>query len=211
MALVMDVNIDFYNRNATILVNEYDSIDFETVHQSWRRYWPQSGDLVLDVGAGSGRDASWFLNQGCHVVAIEPAKTLRDIAISNCSPRIHWLDDSLPELNKVNQMDHKFDLILLSALWMHLTPQQRKASIKVLSRLLSTKGSLVITLRYGDFGDERKAYDVSFEELIKLSERVGLSVVDQIVDSLDALKRSNVTWQTAVLKSHIRCSVSGGE
>ena len=213
MALVMCVNIDFYNRNAATLVSQYNSIDFETVHQSWRWYWPQSGDRVLDVGAGSGRDANWLSQQGCLVVAVEPAKILRDIARPQCSQQIQWLDDSLPALNTVSQLTYQFDLILLSALWMHLTSQQRQESIKVLSHLLSVNGSLVITLRYGDFNDERETYDVSVEELNKLSEEVGLSIVNQVFDSQDSLKRANVTWRTVVLKSASSvqyCEVNNG-
>lgn len=33
---------------------------FEVVHKSWQAYWPLEGDKVLDVGAGSGRDALWM-------------------------------------------------------------------------------------------------------------------------------------------------------
>jgi SAM-dependent methyltransferase len=35
--------------------------------------------LVLDIGAGSGRDALWLAQRGCHVIAVEPAANLRSL------------------------------------------------------------------------------------------------------------------------------------
>lgn len=35
--------------------------------------------LVLDIGAGSGRDALWLAQRGCQVVAVEPAANLRSL------------------------------------------------------------------------------------------------------------------------------------
>ncbi len=39
---------------------------------------PDNG-MVLDIGAGSGRDALWFAEHGCQVIALEPAADLRQI------------------------------------------------------------------------------------------------------------------------------------
>lgn len=60
----MSKTIDFYHQNAGFLIEQYQSLTFEQVHQSWRAYWPltSKSDVakVLDVGAGTGRDALWF-------------------------------------------------------------------------------------------------------------------------------------------------------
>ena len=116
----MDVNLSFYDENAAQLAEQYDSVDFESVHNSWRSYWPLSGSRVLDVGAGSGRDTQWFDSQGCKVVAIEPSVGLRQLGQQRTSTTVHWVDAQLPDLSTLDALPHSFDLILVSAVWMHI-------------------------------------------------------------------------------------------
>lgn len=200
MAWSMSVNISYYDKNAVELAKQYNSLSFELVHSLWCQYWPEKGSNVLDVGAGSGRDAEWFSQQGCSVVAIEPASALRHLAISNASSQILWMDDSLPALASVDELSRQFDLILLSAVWMHLSTKQRTESMEVLSRLLSDTGKLVITLRHGSFSDGRETYGVSVAEIEKIGKSLELSIC-YVADGKDSLMREDVTWQTVILES----------
>ena len=200
MAWFMSVNISYYNKNAIELAEQYDSLSFESVHNSWKQYWPEKCANVLDVGAGSGRDAQWFSKQGCFVVAVEPASALRQLAISNSSEQLLWVEDSLPDLVSVCELPHQYDLILLSAVWMHLNTAQKVESMKSLSQLLTEKGKLVITLRHGSFSDGRKTYGVSVTEIEKIGRSLGLSVC-YIADGEDSLMRAEITWQTVILES----------
>ncbi|TMX47339.1 HNH endonuclease [Vibrio sp. Hep-1b-8] len=136
----MSATTSFYNNNASKLAQQYDSLEFESVHQSWTEYWPQSGDVVLDVGAGSGRDARWMSARGCVVFAVEPSTRLLEIGNYNCSEQVVWLHDSLPYLKHVIELEKQYDLVLLSAVWMHLPVQQRSIAIKALCSLLSDEG-----------------------------------------------------------------------
>ncbi|MGF1849404.1 class I SAM-dependent methyltransferase [Vibrio lentus] len=204
----MSVNTSYYNENAVQLSKQYDSLEFENVHRAWHVYWPCGATRVLDVGAGSGRDTRWFVEQGCSVVAVEPASELRQLGILNSSTQVQWLDDALPALSKVRKLCIQYDLILLSAVWMHLNLSVRKESIAVLSELLSDNGRLVITLRHGVFNDGRSAYSVSVEQLERLSEAVGL-IVCHVADDSDSLKRKEISWQTVVLE-HARSNKSKG-
>lgn len=198
----MSVNTSFYNENALQLSKQYDSLEFENVHRAWHVYWPCGATRILDVGAGSGRDTRWFVEQGCSVVAVEPASELRQLGILNSSTQVQWLDDALPALSKVRKLCIQYDLILLSAVWMHLNSAVRKESIAVLSELLSDNGKLVITLRHGGFNDGRSAYSVSVEQLERLSEAVGLTVC-HVAEDTDSLKRKEISWQTVVLEHAI--------
>ena len=204
----MSVTTSYYNENAVELAKQYDSLEFENVHRSWRTYWPHGAVKVLDVGAGSGRDARWFAEQGCSVIAVEPASELRQLGASHSSLQIQWLDDSLPALNKARKQLCQYDLILVSAVWMHLNLAERRESIAVLSELLSKTGKLTLTLRHGGFNDGRNAYSVSVEELEKLSGAVGLTIC-LVAEDKDSLKRTNISWQTVVL-AHTRSNLSKG-
>ena len=54
----------FYNENATELAQQYLSTSFDQVHQSWHQLLPaiinNSDARILDIGAGSGRDAKYI-------------------------------------------------------------------------------------------------------------------------------------------------------
>jgi SAM-dependent methyltransferase len=115
-----------YEQNAGRLADQYESRAFEEVHASLLDLLPAPGSIILDIGAGSGRDAAWFAARGDDVVAVEPSDAMRTHARAlHPSPRIHWLSDSLPELAQVRRLGLTFDFILLSAVWMHLPPAAR--------------------------------------------------------------------------------------
>ncbi|WP_258240895.1 class I SAM-dependent methyltransferase [Pseudidiomarina homiensis] len=199
----MDDNITYYSRNAEQLADQYDSLEFEQVHRDWLDLIPSEG-MALDVGAGSGRDARFLACNGFNVVAVEPADQLRERAQkydayspNSCNP-IHWLDDSLPELNQVHKLQTKFDLILLSAVWMHIPPSQRQRSFRKLSSLLKPNGKMVVSLRHGASPDERTMHPLSADELSQLAQQQGLTF--RVLDKRkDELHRPDVAWQTVLL------------
>ncbi|MEJ2375423.1 MAG: class I SAM-dependent methyltransferase [Pseudolabrys sp.] len=87
---------------------------------------PDAPALALDVGAGTGRDAAWLTSRGLEVVAVEPSGAMRANAERlHPSPSIRWISDSLPGLDHVHRLGLSFDLILLSAVWMHIAPADR--------------------------------------------------------------------------------------
>lgn len=194
----MSSTIDFYHHNALTLSHQYNSVSFESVHHSWKPYWPLAGDKVLDVGAGSGRDARWMQQQGCEVIAIEPSNALRELGAEYTGVEVTWINDALPALNRTENLGMRFDLILVSAVWMHLPSSYRERAFRKLSNLLAPNGRLIITLRHGEFDDQRQGYPVSVEELEQLAKNSALQV-RHIDGSKDQLNRSEVWWQTVVM------------
>ena len=182
------------------MAKQYDSVPFESVHKDWVKEIPNDG-MVLDVGAGSGRDARYLASKGLGVVAVEPASGIRELAKEyTISNPIHWVSDSLPELSEVFKLQTKFDLILLSAVWMHIAPSSRERAFRKLSSLLKPNGKLIISLRFGGCDDERTMYDVSADELTKLASQFGLSYrLLSSAKNVDELGRNDVTWQTVLL------------
>jgi hypothetical protein len=64
---------------------------------------------------------------GHRVVAVEPTDELRTPAMAlHPSPLIEWLNDSLPDLSFLLKRGEKFDVAMLTAVWMHLDDQQRR-------------------------------------------------------------------------------------
>ncbi|QYK03142.1 class I SAM-dependent methyltransferase [Shewanella psychrotolerans] len=190
---------DFYTEHVKQLSTQYNAQRFEDVHQSWQAYWPKAEQRVLDVGAGTGRDAKWFCNQGCDVYAIEPNDEMRAAGRHYTqSQNVTWLNDTLPELKNILSLGIQFDVILVSAVWMHLAESHRQRAFRKLSNLLAPNGKLVITLRHGEFNDGRVSYPVSVTEQETLAKAHGLQVV-HVQSAPDNMKRDTVRWETVVL------------
>ncbi|WP_298444264.1 class I SAM-dependent methyltransferase [uncultured Ferrimonas sp.] len=199
----MSSNIHFYHQHADRLDAEYGRVSFESVHQDWQAHWPQAGMRVLDVGAGNGRDARFMAQRQCSVIAIEPSKNLRNKGKQHCAAltdgSVQWLDDRLPELTAAQALGIQFDLILVSAVWMHLNASERQRAFRKLAKLLAANGKLVITLRHGDFTDGRSAHPVSVDQISQFAQDQALKIVVETPLGNDQLGRSAVQWQTVVL------------
>lgn len=190
---------DFYSKNADQLVRQYESVDTEKVHESWSQFIPYTKSMVLDIGAGSGRDAAWLADMGHEVFAVEPAQKLRKKAeMLHSQSNIYWMDDTLPALSEVYTLGFKFDLILINAVWMHIAPKNRERAFRKMTNLLKPGGKIVISLRHGPWHDERKMYPANTEELHGLAKNFALDVVLD-TKTEDKLGRAKVSWSTVVL------------
>ncbi|MFD1050971.1 class I SAM-dependent methyltransferase, partial [Kibdelosporangium lantanae] len=92
------------------------------------------------------------------MVAVEPTAELREIG-QRLHPHasIEWIDDALPDLRMARGT---FDLILLSAVWMHLDAAERAVAMARISRLLASEGRVILSLRHGPVPPGRRMFDV---------------------------------------------------
>lgn len=188
----------YYARNAKSLGQRYESITFEAVHSGVLDLLPPAPARVLDVGAGTGRDAAALARRGYQVVAAEPVRELRKVAQSlHRSENVRWAQDSLPELSR---LEGPFEVALLSAVWMHLPPPVRGGAMERLAALLAPSGLLVLSLRRGTPPTDRVMFDVPAEEVVQDGERAGLRSVRLIEEGADRLGRAEVWWQTVALR-----------
>ena len=152
--------VNYYSANAPTLASRYDSLNPEALHASWSHLIPNQPGIALDIGAASGRDANWLAEKGWDVIAVEPCRKFRELAKPNSHANVIWQDDELPELKSLRTAGHRFNLILLSAVWMHVLPKKRERAFRIISELLAPGGILVFTLRHGN--DERESLDREF-------------------------------------------------
>lgn len=197
--------MSIYHDNASDYCRQYESISAEAVHKDWLHLLASiDKNSALDVGAGSGRDARFLNSIGFAVTAVEPAEAMRKLAIqfSAMHPRIKFLSDPLPYLPKIQELRERYNLVLLSAVWMHLSPTERSQALPVLADLLLPQGLMVLTLRHGNFTDGRQSFPLSCTEILELVQQHQLPLKAILITDLvtDALGRSDVAWQTVVLK-----------
>ncbi len=125
-----------YGREADNLAVQYESITFEQVHAPVLHLLPNPPGRALDIGAGTGRDAAALAARGFSVVAVEPTAELRAHgARIHAGQPITWIDDGLPDLPVLGERAERFDLILLTAVWMHLDEVERERAMARLADL----------------------------------------------------------------------------
>ncbi|MER5885287.1 class I SAM-dependent methyltransferase [Streptomyces sp. NPDC001941] len=192
---------EYYARNAALLGERYGSVTFEDVHGEVEDLLPPPPARVLDVGAGTGRDAAALARRGYRVLAAEPVAELRAEARRlHPDPAIEWAASALPDLRGIPRPEGGFDLVLLSAVWMHLPPEERAPAMTRLAALLAPTGLLVISLRRGTPPEGRVMYDVPAEETAAHAARAGLRVERLFSDGDDHLGRADVWWQSLSLR-----------
>ena len=184
-----------YDAAGRQLFDDYEKPRFDSVHKRVLDLLPDDAGSVLDVGAGSGRDAAWFASKGHDVVAVEPSARMREQAMKrHRSSRIRWLDDRLPALEKVLKSKCSFDLVWVSAVWHHLPASQRARAFRKLVSVLSPGGSMMVSLRQGAPTPGRPIHPASCEEIERLARRHGLQVV-RVQASSDSNRRAGVSWE----------------
>jgi SAM-dependent methyltransferase len=182
-----------YGKTADALVKHYEGVTFTEVHRQTLDLMPTPPSRVLDVGAGTGRDAAALAALGHSVVAVEPTPELRahgqrlhgDAAIT-------WIDDALPDLDKVHALGVRYDLVLLSAVWMHLDAGQRERAMAAIARLLRPGALVTLSLRHGAIPAGRRMFDVSAAETSALAARHALATVH--VGERPALLGGRAVW-----------------
>lgn len=183
-----------YGQQAEILARQYETLPFVEIHGDTLHLFPKRPSRVLDVGAGSGRDAAALAALGHQVVAVEPVPELRRIAQQlHPTSAISWMDDHLPNLGRVLALGQQFELILLTAVWMHLSRPERAEAMQCLSRLLAPSGSIIMSIRHGPAPKGRRMFEVPAQETVDLAARNGLTAI-YASEREDLLGRRDVSW-----------------
>jgi SAM-dependent methyltransferase len=178
----------------------FEAFGFEDVHKGSLPFLPTKPGQMLDIGAGSGRDAAWFARRGWDVVAVEPAEAMRaEAARLHAAPNIRWIADSIPALSHVVRLGLSFDLIWLSGVWMHVCPDERARSMRKLAMLLRPGGRLVMTLRHGPPAEDRPMWPVDAHEVERLGLDFGLTLRVATARGDDLAGQKDVSWQTVIL------------
>jgi SAM-dependent methyltransferase len=169
-----------YGETAAERARQYESIGFADVHSDILHLFPVTPCQVIDIGAGTGRDAAAFAERGHSVTAVEPTLELRTEA-----QRLHarwsitWIDDSLPDLERVHELGRRYDIVMLTAVWMHLDAGQRERAMARVAPLVKPGGLMALSLRHGPVPAGRRMFEVSAQETGELARRHGLATIHE--------------------------------
>lgn len=135
---------------------------------------------ILDVGCGSGDPiAKYLLAQGCVVTGVDFSKTLIAIARERF-PGSRWLVADMRAL----ELKETFDGIIGWHSFFHLTPEEQRSTLEILSAHLAPAGALMVTVgpEAGEVtghvgGDEVYHASLSPEEYRSVLNRLGMKIV----------------------------------
>ena len=174
----MQVNtLSYYENNSSSLINHYESANVNQVQELLLRTFDIESNL-LEIGCGSGRDASFMTKNGFDIVAIDGSKNMIQEA-----KKIHpELSEKLFHKTLPNNLvfDKTFDGVYSIATLMHLSRNDLKKTILKIYDLLSQNGKLLISVSIfrddideNGFDDKGRFFLVlSFDEWINLFENI---------------------------------------
>lgn len=198
-----------YARAADALAVQYEEVTFCEVHRDVLGLVPTRPARILDVGAGTGRDAAALAALGHSVVAVEPTAELRVHGQRiHAGSAIVWVDDALPGL-ALRQCPGRFEAVFATAVWMHLDAGERERAMARIAELLLPGGRFFVNLRHGPVPEGRQMFDVSAAETAELGTAYGLRTVLSSERS-DLHGRGGVRWSSLVLQAEEvrRCTLN---
>ncbi|MGW2105482.1 class I SAM-dependent methyltransferase [Streptomyces sp. NPDC001948] len=188
-----------YAGAADALAVQYEEVTFDEVHRDVLGLVPAEPVRILDIGAGTGRDAAALAALGHEVVAVEPTAELRAHGQRiHAGSAIDWVDDALPELAlRQCRRSGRFEAIFATAVWMHLDAKERGQAMARIAALLMPGGRFFVNLRHGPVPEGRRMFDVSAAETVELAAAHRLRTVLSS-ERADLHGRDGVRWSTLV-------------
>jgi len=126
----------YYNLNSSKYANESNIVDFSRLYERLHTY-TNKAHTILDIGCGSGRDASFFAKQGKIITAIDYSDNMIKEAIKlNGYDNIKYITSDITSY-KTSQ---SFDLIWANASLLHLDRSSLGDVLLKIATMMSDNG-----------------------------------------------------------------------
>lgn len=163
-------------------------------------HYVKPGGMIIDIGAGSGRDILYFKNKGYRVEGIDAAHEMCRLASEYtgvpviCCKIQEWISDK------------KYDGIWANASLVHLSLEEVEEFILRVDNLLENRGVVYISLKSGiETGiDVTGRYFTNFTEE-KAQQIMSKVTAMKVVDSWkseDKLQREEIVWINFILRKN---------
>ena len=142
--------LNYYDKNTVEFAIQTAHIDMHDLYALFISQLPQRDtQCILDVGCGSGRDASYFAKQGYEVTAIDASAELIQWARQHhMSSRISWVHLDLSSIEK-QAWENKFTGIWACASLLHVPFLELPFIINSLLDTFTDDGVMYLSFKYG--------------------------------------------------------------
>jgi SAM-dependent methyltransferase len=141
-----------YDRDAAAIAARHRAGAHERLHEALLGHFLK-GRPTADIGAGSGRDTIWLIENGFPAVAYEPSTGMRG-ELAAAYPGIDVREAALPALDGIP--DSSYVNVLCAAVLMHLPAESLSDALRNLARITEPGGRLALTYRTSQTGTDRE-------------------------------------------------------
>lgn len=188
--------INYYNQHAADFTLATDQIDMTALYSEFLPL-VKPGGHILDAGCGSGRDASYFKQQGFTVSAFDASAVMAKIASERLQQTV-----SVRSFEQLDQAE-TYDGIWCCASLLHVSRQTLPDVFTRLQRALKPGAVLYVSFKYGDTEREvngRRFTDMNEHTLTALvADIAGLTLKKTWLTSDQRPERNNERWLNALL------------
>lgn len=142
----MNDTITYYNQNAEEYFNNTVNVSMQELYDQFEAYL-KSGDKILDIGCGSGRDSRYFLSKGYDVVSVDESKEMCRLAEKYIGRGVRNI--TFAELDYNNE----FDAVWASASLLHISKNNLPEILRKIYCALMSHGIIYSSWKYG--GEDR--------------------------------------------------------
>ncbi|CAM4399147.1 MerR family transcriptional regulator [Paenibacillus alkaliterrae] len=146
---------------------------------------PTPGEKGLDIGTGTGNLAGKLIEQGANMAGVDQSKEM----LKQCQKKLPDMETKLGNFLAIPYLDGKFDFVVSSFAFHHLTEEQKILGIEEMRRVLKPHGRICITdlmlanEQKPDDPDNGQNY-TPLGDLLNLFEKIGYITKHQRINEL---------------------------
>jgi len=197
--------LQYYRDNAKDLAKRYELADVENIQTLLLQTFCID-DSLLELGCGSGRDASFLAHNNFKVTAIDASYDMISEA-KRLHPEISEFLHVKLIPNELNFKNNSFDGVYSIAMLMHLSQSHIQQTIHKIFNLLKVGGIFLfsVSIKRDDIDEHEKDSNgrlfttMTKEKWIDYCTEQGFKLSEQMT-SKDGLDRSGIVWFTCKFK-----------
>lgn len=189
--------LNYYNEQAQSFIDDTSAVDFSEVRGQFLAFLAP-GDLILDFGSGSGRDAKAFMEMGYRVEATDGSEEICRLASEQLGIPVRRL-----LFNELDEKD-KYEGIWACASILHVPKAELPEIFIKMRDALKMQGIIYSSFKYGAFEGERGGRyfsDFTEETLKELVDKAGGFSIEKMWITKDVREgRESEKWLNIILR-----------
>ncbi len=189
----MDSTLEYYDKNAQTYFDRVHNLDMTELYASFFKH--MSGNTILDLGCGTGRDARYFTERKYRVIAVDGSKEMLAMTKRECPAA----DCRLIDFNEPFLIGEPIDAVWACASLLHLNDENFERTLKAVAEDLRADGVIFLGLKSAEHSkvpsDTRTFNYWTSEKLTLISSRCGLVPLE-----FSSTITEQATWLDAFLK-----------